>query len=126
MSSSEKFCLKWNDFQTNISSSFQDLRNDQEFTDVTLVCGDNQRIEAHKVILASASVVFKNILTGNKHPHPLIYMKGTKGTLLSSIVDFIYHGEASIFQEDLNVFLALAEEIEMKGLTANKEEVQLN
>ena len=114
MSANEKLCLKWNDFQSNINSSFQDLRNDQDFTDVTLVCGDNQRIEAHKVILASASEVFKNIFLGNKHQHPLIYMKGTHFKLLSSIVDFIYHGEANIFQNNLEEFLAFAEELELK------------
>ena len=36
----EKLCLQWNDFQDNISSSFGDLRDDQEFTDVTLVSDD--------------------------------------------------------------------------------------
>ena len=48
---SEKFCVKWNDFQENIRASFSSLREDQDFTDVTMVCDDNQTLEAHKVIL---------------------------------------------------------------------------
>ena len=40
MSSSEKFCLKWNDFQENINTAFVDLRKDVDFTDVTLACDD--------------------------------------------------------------------------------------
>ena len=55
MSTSEKLCLQWNDFKDNIISSFKDLREDKDFTDVTLVCKSGQQIEAHKVILASAS-----------------------------------------------------------------------
>ena len=121
MGESDQFCLKWNDFQANVSTSFQDLRNDQEFTDVTMVCGDNQRIEAHKVILASASEVFRNILTGSKHPHPLIYMRGINAGNFMSIIDFVYYGEAKVFQKDLESFLSLAGELELKGLAENHE-----
>ena len=121
MSDSEKLCLKWNDFQNNISSSFQDLRNDKDFTDVTLVCGDNQRIEAHKVVLASASEVFKNILKGNKHPHPLIYMRGIDAGNFASIIDFVYYGETNVFQNNLESFLLLATELDLMGLAQKQE-----
>ena len=50
---SEKLCLKWNDFQGNVNSAFGSLREDSDFTDVTLACGDGWQIEAHKVILAA-------------------------------------------------------------------------
>ena len=52
---SEKLCLQWNDFKENVNSAFGKLRNDKEFTDVTLVCEDGQQMEAHKVIIASSS-----------------------------------------------------------------------
>ena len=47
MDHSEKVCLKWNDFQETLTSSFALLRNDTEFTNVTLVCEDKEQIEAH-------------------------------------------------------------------------------
>ena len=34
-----------------------------------------------------------------------------------SILDFLYFGEANVFQEDLDSFLAIAEEMQLKGLT---------
>ena len=71
----EKLCLQWNDFQDNISSSFGYLRDDHEFTDVTLACEDGQQVEAHKVALISSSSFFLNLLKRNKHPNPLIYMR---------------------------------------------------
>ena len=117
MNVSEKLCLKWNDFQENISSTFGDLRDDKDFTDVTLACEDGMQLEAHKVILASSSPFFRDILKKNKHPHPLIYMKGFKSESLLAIVDFLYQGEANIFQEDLDSFLGLADELKLKGLT---------
>ena len=53
MTGSEKICLKWNDFQETISSSFKDLRQDKDFADVTLACEDGHQVTAHKVVLSS-------------------------------------------------------------------------
>jgi hypothetical protein len=50
MGASEKFCLKWNDFETNISGAFRELREEKDFFDVTLACDDSQ-IQAHKVAI---------------------------------------------------------------------------
>ena len=75
---SEKLCLKWSDFQENITTSFDGLRNDTDFSDVTLACEDGEQFEAHKVILAASSPFFQKLLRKNKHPHPMIYMKGGK------------------------------------------------
>ena len=52
----------------------------------------------------------------------MIYMRGLQAKDLVAIVDFIYHGEANIFQEDLDGFLALAEELQLKGLERAKDE----
>ena len=102
MQNSEKLCLKWNDFQENLNSAFGVLRNDKEFSDVTLACEDGTQVETHKVILASSSPFFMEILKKNRHPHPLIYMRGIKAENLVAIVDFLYYGEANVYQEHLN------------------------
>ena len=118
----ERLCLQWNDFKENVSSAFGDLREDKDFTDVTLACEDGQQVEAHKVVLIASSPFFLNILKRNKHPHPLIYMKGVKSENLVAMVDFFYHGEANVFQENLDSFLVLAEEFQLKGLRGNQTE----
>ena len=119
---SEKFCLKWNDFQHNIISSYQELRKELDFSDVTLVCEEDHQVEAHKIILTACSPFFSTVLKRNKHPHPMLYMRGIKAKDLVAIVDFIYHGEANIYQEDLDGFLALAEELQLKGLVGSQKE----
>jgi len=119
-SSDQKLCLKWNDFQENVTSAFGERRQDREFADVTLACEDGQQVEAHKVILASSSPFFLDILSRNKHPHPLIYMRGLKSVDLVAIVNFLYLGEANVYQENLDSFLAIADELKLKGLTGNQ------
>ena len=115
----EKFCLRWNDFERNISKSFKELRDDKDFFDVTLACDDDQ-IQAHKVILSACSPFFRQILKRNKHDHPLLYLKGVKYIDLMSVLNFMYHGEVNVAQDELNSFLAIAEDLKVKGLTQNK------
>jgi len=118
---SEKLCLKWNEFQENVNSAFGSLRNDTNLSDVTLACEDGQQVEAHKVILASSSPFFQKLLSKNKHPHPLIYMRGSKSEDLVAMLDFLYYGEANVYQESIDSFLSLAEELDLKGLTENEK-----
>jgi len=115
---SEKFCLRWNDFESNISAAFRELRDDKDFFDVTLACDDEQ-IQAHKVILSACSPFFRNVLRQNPHQHPLLYLKGVRYTDLQSVLNFMYHGEVNVAQEELNTFLAVAEDLKVKGLTQN-------
>ena len=121
MQNSEKLCLKWNDFQENLNSAFGAFRDDKELADVTLACEDGSQVTAHKVILGASSPLFMGILTKNKHPHPLVYMRGVRKSELIAILDFIYCGEANVDQENLDAFLALAEEMQLKGLTGSAE-----
>ena len=67
MGSSENFCLRWNDFESNVSGAFRELRAESDFFDVTLTCDDtnaNSRrpMQAHKVILSACSNLFKQML----------------------------------------------------------------
>jgi len=117
-SQTDKFCLRWNDFESNISSAFKELREDKDFFDVTLACEDDQ-LQAHKVILSACSPFFKTVLRRNRHEHPLLYLKGVKYQELVAVLNFMYHGEVNVAQEELNSFLAVAEELKVKGLTQN-------
>jgi len=121
MGSNEKFCLRWNDFETNISAAFRELRDDKDFFDVTIACDDSQ-LQAHKVILSACSPFFRNILRKNPHQHPLLYLKGVKFKELVSVLNFMYMGEVNVAQEELNSFLSVAEELRVKGLTQNSSD----
>ena len=121
----EKLCLQWNDFRDNVLTAFGNLRGKNDFADVTLATEDGEQVDAHKVILSASSPFFQNLLKRNIHSHPLIYMRGVKSENLLAIVDFLYFGETSVFQENLESFLAIAQELQLKGLmgTKNDDEV---
>ena len=121
---SEKFCVKSNDFQHHIVSSYQDFREDSDFYDVTLVCEGNQQIEAHRIILTACSPFFSRVLKGNKNYHPMIFMRGVQAMDLAAVVDFIYYGEANIYHRDLDGFLALATDLNLKGLECSRDNVE--
>ena len=48
-------------------------------------------------------------------------MRGVKSENLIAIVDFLYCGEANVCQENLDAFLALAEELRLNGLRGQTE-----
>lgn len=129
MGSTEKFCLRWNDFESNISSAFRDLRSQKDFFDVTLAVDDDPRhaLQAHKVILSACSPFFRNALLAQAAASPLagmvapmIYLRGVTYEDLKHVLDFMYHGEVNVAQDDLNSFLAVAEDLKIKGLTQNE------
>ena len=120
MASSEKLCLRWTEFADNISNAFYDLKEDKDFTDLTLVCAEHQQVEVHKVVVAASSNFFRKVLKNIKHSHPLVYLKGIKIADMEALLSFMYQGQVSLAEENLNSFLALAEELEVKGLTCGK------
>ena len=69
--------LRWENHSTHFRNIFYELLNSNLYTDVTLICDDKKQLNAHKVVLASCSNVFKNFITelpeGTK---PFIYLRG--------------------------------------------------
>ena len=121
---SEKFCLKWNDFQSNVSNSFSLLRNEDYLHDVTIVSDDNEQIAAHKLVLSACSEYFKSIFRRNKHPNPLLCLEGVSSKDVRNVMDYIYNGEVQIFQEDLDRFLNVAQRLKLEGLLSKPNAVQ--
>ena len=63
---SEKVQLNRENFTEDALKALRMIRQDKDFTDVTLVCEDDVLVKAHRVILASASSFFKAALMRKK------------------------------------------------------------
>ena len=77
----QQFFLKWNDFQSNMVSSFKHLRDEKSFTDVTLAC-DGQTCKAHKMVLSACSPYFKSLLEVRYHSAIKCYFLGNSTLLM--------------------------------------------
>ena len=121
---SEKFCLKWNDFQPTVSRSLANFRKEEDLFDITLVSDDEIQLPAHKLVLSACSSFFKGIIKKNPHSNPLIYLCGVDSKNLGFILDYIYQGEVQIYQEQLDPFLNIAQKLKIEGLITTNQEQQ--
>ena len=139
MDDQQQFCLRWNDFQTNMVASFKHLRDEKSFCDVTIAT-EGQHTKAHKMILCACSPYFKNLLEQNPAKHPIIILKDVPFQHLTAILEFMYAGEVNVaqvnimitmyvktllhddpLQDQLPAFLKTAEKLKIKGLAEGEQ-----
>ncbi|XP_028141508.1 longitudinals lacking protein, isoforms H/M/V [Diabrotica virgifera virgifera] len=117
---SKHFCLKWNKFESNILSAFESLQNTEDLADVTLTC-EGINIKAHKFILSACSPYFRTIFKENPCPHPIVILKDVAHADLMAIINFMYHGEVTVSEEQFASFLNTAVVLQVLGLIDNEE-----
>ncbi|XP_017090563.1 broad-complex core protein isoforms 1/2/3/4/5 isoform X2 [Drosophila bipectinata] len=121
MDDTQHFCLRWNNYQSSITSAFENLRDDEAFVDVTLAC-EGRSIKAHRVVLSACSPYFRELLKSTPCKHPVILLQDVNFNDLHSLVEFIYHGEVNVHQKSLQSFLKTAEVLRVSGLTQQQAE----
>ncbi|XP_063228317.1 broad-complex core protein isoforms 1/2/3/4/5-like isoform X5 [Bacillus rossius redtenbacheri] len=121
MADTQHFCLRWNNYQSSITSAFENLRDDEDFVDVTLAC-DGRSLKAHRVVLSACSPYFRELLKSTPCKHPVIVLQDVAFADLHALVEFIYHGEVNVHQRNLSSFLKTAEVLRVSGLTQKAEE----
>lgn len=119
--SSQRFCLRWNNHQSNLLSVFDQLLHDESFVDVTLAV-EGQLLRAHKMVLSACSPYFQALFVGHPDRHPIVILKDVPYADMKSLLDFMYRGEVSVDQERLTAFLRVAESLRIKGLTEVNED----
>ncbi|XP_058838224.1 uncharacterized protein LOC131693948 isoform X4 [Topomyia yanbarensis] len=115
-SSHQYFSLRWNNYQSNMTSVFHELLETQSFVDVTLACEFNS-LKAHKVVLSACSAYFQKILLDNPCKHPTIILPADICfSDLQFIIEFVYRGEIDVSEAELQSLLRTAEQLKIKGL----------
>ncbi|XP_043245965.1 protein bric-a-brac 1-like isoform X2 [Amphibalanus amphitrite] len=118
MDANQKFCLKWNNFQTSVTSVFDNLRQDGELVDITLCC-EGRKIKAHRMMLSACSPYFRDLLKENPCQHPVFFLKDASFVDLVAVVEFVYKGEVNVTQGQLASFLKTAEMLQVRGLAGD-------
>lgn len=111
-----QFCLKWNNFHTNLSDVFHNMLLNESMVDVTIAC-EGASLKAHKMILAACSPFFQSLFISNPCKHPIVILKDIRFVDLKATIDFMYKGEINVTQSQLGSVLKTAETLKIKGLT---------
>ena len=114
----DRFTLEWADYQKSVATTFVNARISQDFTDVTLV-GKDFELTAHRLVLSSGSDFFQQVLNRTRHHHPFVYLSGILKVNMESVLSFLYNGETTVAQEDLEQFLLTAKELGLRGVLEN-------
>jgi len=116
--SSDRFSLRWNNYQSHLVTAFESLLEDKEFVDVTLGC-EGRKLPAHKMLLSACSPYFRDLLKDNFCHHPIIVLRDVNYEDMNALLQFMYNGEVNVSQLQLNSFLKTAESLKIRGLTDN-------
>ena len=116
-----EYNLSWHQFVDHLRLLSQQLYQEGQYSDVTLVSDDQTQFKAHKIVLSACSPVFKKIIDNNPSQHPLIYLRGIQSYEMESILQFMYLGEGKFFYERMGEFIKVAKELEVKEISKGVE-----
>jgi len=112
----EQYCLKWTNYQRNVTSSFKTLLENEEFVDVT-ISAEGKSCSAHRVVLSAASPYFRNLLSSLKAwQHPVLVLRDISHIDVTAILEFVYDGKVDVSQDRLQSFLRTAQFLQISGL----------
>ena len=123
----EKLNVNWVEFSKHLTSLSKDLYQEGKYSDVTLVSDDQTQFKAHKIILSACSPVFRKIIDNNPViQNPLIYLRGIQSHEVESILQYLYFGEAILYQVRVGEFIKVARDLEIKDVSQEEEILPLN
>ncbi|XP_076684733.1 uncharacterized protein LOC143377401 isoform X2 [Andrena cerasifolii] len=126
---SQQYCLRWNNHRSNLLTVFDELLQNEAFTDVTLAVDGGASVKCHKMVLAACSSYFQSLFIDLPCKHPIVVLKDVKYSEIKAILEYMYRGEVNVAQEQLAGLLKVAEVLKVKGLVeegsqSHREEVE--
>ncbi|XP_014251194.1 zinc finger protein Xfin [Cimex lectularius] len=118
----EKYQLKWHSHSTHLHSSVATLYRSDNFTDVNLVTCDGRSLSAHRFVLSACSSYLNRILhvssVGSSPSSNLVIVLPPEISYrtLVLLLQYMYSGEATVSNEQLNGVLRAGEILRIKGL----------
>lgn len=116
MANQQQYCLRWNNHRSNLLTVFDQLLQNEAFTDVTLACEGGTSVKCHKMVLAACSSYFQGLFTELPCSHPVVVLKDVRYSEMKAILEYMYRGEVNVAQNQLAALLKVAEALKVKGL----------
>ncbi|KAK3873754.1 hypothetical protein Pcinc_021261 [Petrolisthes cinctipes] len=118
-----QYCILWNNYHGSLVNTLSGLRREGDLVDVTVVCGDGNKVRAHQLVLAACSTYFRDFLRDNPSKHPIVLLPmDIRYPELKAMVDFMYTGQVCVNQERLQSFIRGARYLRIKGLEDNADD----
>ena len=118
----EKCNLIWKTYSDHLRGMNHELYEMvklNDLTDVTLICDDKMQFRLHKIILSACSPVFKKIISNLPQNDSVIYLRGIQSEEIQAIIEFIYLGETTFYDERVEEFFSVARNLEIKEVSRN-------
>ena len=116
MAESKKYSFTTPSFPRHLRSMFGGLFEEENYSDVTLVCDDKVQFKVHKIVITTWSQVLKEIIDNNPSTNPLIYLRGVQHQEIESILQFMYFGEGSFSQGRMELLWKVVKDLEVKEM----------
>lgn len=117
-----KYKIKWYNFHQVLGFNLNKFWKEKKYCDVT-ICVEGKLIPAHRVILASCSPYFEQMVDTSEHL--LIQLVGAKYDDVIAILELAYKGEVDIAHGSFKRFMKTATELKIKGVLHNGEPIEL-
>ena len=105
-------------FQDHTKAILEELWNSKDMTDVTLVCDDNEQIQAHKIVLIVCCQVFRDIY--NKLPNNSVFnLKGIKLKDLKALLQLMYLGYVNVQKDEIENLNRIAKKLNCEATLRN-------
>ncbi|KAL1131776.1 hypothetical protein AAG570_011389 [Ranatra chinensis] len=123
----ENYQLKWHSHSAHLHTSVATLYRSDNFTDVTLVTTDGRYLAAHKFVLSACSAYLNRILHitclgANTNSNVVVVLPpDISYRTLAILLQYMYSGEATVSNDQLNGVLKAGEILRIKGLCRNKD-----
>ncbi|XP_049287151.1 uncharacterized protein LOC125765748 isoform X1 [Anopheles funestus] len=106
----------WKKHFDELYGAVKDILHHHSYEDCTIVC-EGELFRAHRFLLASVSPYFHKILSQND-TNTTVVLKDVSPHVMRIIMQFLYYGEATIFNGDLENVVAAAEHLDMIPVVA--------
>ena len=106
----------------NVAKTYGEMFRNNVLTDVTLICHDKIKIEAHKAVLCSGSKVLQDYLVSHPHASPMLFFHAIKEEHLKPLIEFMYFGQTMVPQASLQKIIEIAKELEIRDLLDDDSE----
>ncbi|XP_061504771.1 longitudinals lacking protein, isoforms H/M/V [Anopheles gambiae] len=106
----------WKKHFEELYGTVKDILHLHAYEDCTIVC-EGELFRAHRFLLASVSPYFHKIFSQNE-TNTTVVLKDVSPHVMRIIMQFLYYGEATIFDGDLENVVAAAEHLDLIPVVA--------